>query len=201
MESLVLGYISLLLVLIAGIFHVRRVWQGIIVISPVSWFIWFAVSFAILLSYGSMNTKHEYYVAIGNVLFPGINFFLSFRQKTKVVPDGWDWGALTLGIVSISIWWFVRNDPTRSQYANYIAIVADMCALIPTFRMVRKNPMIEKPLPWILFALGFALSTTVIEHPGVANYILPVYMFCGSISIAYLQIRHRQKFRIQEKWY
>lgn len=143
MSSLFVGYFALFLVLMAGFLHARRVWQGAIVVSPVSWAIWFGVSFAILLSYSSMNTTHERYVAIGNVIFPGVNFFLSFRQKAKVELDKWDYGALLLGIIAITLWWFVRQDPEQSKYANYLAISADMCALVPTIKLVRKDPMVE----------------------------------------------------------
>jgi len=200
-SSLIIGYISLALVLIAGGFHVRRVWQGEITISPVSWFIWFAVSFAILLSYNSMDTKHELYVAIGNVIFPGMNFALSFRQKTKVELSKWDYGALILGLVAMVLWWFVRQDPTQVQYANYLAILADMCAVIPTFMLVKKNPMVEKPLPWLIFALGFGISTFAIESDSFANYVLPIYMFVGAGLIAALQVHYRWKYNIHEKWY
>lgn len=201
MNPLIVGYVSLAFVLLAGLLHVRRVWQGMIVISPVSWFIWFAVSFAILLSYGSMNTKHEYYVAIGNVLFPGLNFFLSFRQKTKIELSGWDYSAFSLGTISIILWWLVRQQEENAQYANYLAISADMCALIPTFRLVRKNPMIEKPLPWLLFALGFGTSMFAIETHSFSNYVLPIYMVLAAGSIFWLQLSHRTKFKIHETWY
>lgn len=77
----IIGFVSLGLVLCAGFIHVRRVWKGEIIINPVSWFIWFVVSFSILLSYRSMDTNYELYVVIGNVIFPGVNFFLSFRRK------------------------------------------------------------------------------------------------------------------------
>lgn len=201
MNSIFIGYLSLVLVLVAGFLHVRRVWQGLIIINPISWFIWFTVSFAILLSYGSMNTKHEYYVAIGNVIFPGVNFFLSFRQKTKVELGWWDYGALGLGAIAILLWWFVRQDADHAQYANYLAIAADMCAVIPTFILVKSNPMIERPLPWIFFAFGFGMSVFAIETHGVANYVLPMYMLFAAGSVAWLQISHRLKLGIKEKWY
>lgn len=201
MNPLTVGYVSLVLVLCAGVVHVRRVWQGEIVINPISWFIWFAVSFAILLSYGSMNTKHEYYVAVGNVIFPGINFLLSFRQKVKVELGAWDYGALGLGTVSIVMWWFIRQDSEKSQYANYLAIIADMCALIPTFKLVKSNPMVEKPLPWILFACGFGFSVFAIENYSFSNYVLPIYMFLGAGLIFFIQIKYRFKHKIKESWY
>ena len=199
--SLIVGYISFVLVLVAGLFHVRRVWEGVITISPVSWFIWFAVSFAILLSYNSMDTKHEIYVAIGNVIFPGMNFILSFRQKTKVKLYYWDYGALFLGLSALVLWWFFRLDSERSQYANYLAITADMCAVIPTLILVWKKPMVEKPIPWIIFALGFGLSFFAIESSSIANYVLPAYMVIGAGLIASIQIHYRLKNKIKETWY
>lgn len=148
-----------------------------------------------------MDTKHELYVAIGNVIFPGMNFLLSFRQKTKVELSKWDYGALVLGLCAITLWWFVRQDPGQSAYANYLAIFADMCAIIPTFMLVKKDPMVEKPLPWIVFALGFGVSMFAIQSGTIANYILPIYMVVGAGLIAGLQIHYRWKNNIKESWY
>ena len=148
-----------------------------------------------------MNAGYELYALIGNVLFPGVNFLLSFRQKTKIELDGWDYGALGLGVISIMLWGVVRQDVYLSQYANYLAISADLCAVIPTARLVKRSPMIEKPLPWILFAGAFMIDIFAIKSSNPANYILPVYMVLASGLIAYLQIAYRVKNSIQEKWY
>jgi hypothetical protein len=67
--------------------------------------------------------------------------------------------------------------------------------------MVKVNPMIEKPLPWILFGIGFGINVFIITDKSFANYVLPVYMFFAANSIAVIQIIHRQKNNIKESWY
>lgn len=200
-KNLIIGYISLILVLFAGLLHARRVWTGIIKIHPISWSIWSLTGIALLLSYDTMNTKSEFYVTIGNAIFPIVNLFISMRHKTKFELSRWDLAAGFLGILSIIIWYFVKHSIELSTYANYIAIFADMCAIIPTFMMVQKNPMIEKPLPWIIFSIGFVINVFIIEDKSFANYVLPIYMFIGANSIALLQVIYRLKNNIKESWY
>jgi hypothetical protein len=181
--------------------HARRVYMGIIQVHPVSWTIWTLTAIAIMFSYRSMRTGYAFYITIGNIIFPAINLLLSFRQKTKLELSSWDYAACTLGILSLIYWYLVQHDPENSAYANYIAIFADLCALIPTFLLVRKNPMIEKPLPWIIFSLGFIINIVSLHDHSLSSYILPIYMFIGSNIIAMIQIRFRMKHHIQEPWY
>lgn len=200
-KNLIIGLTSLALVLFAGLLHARRVWSGIIKIHPISWSIWSLTGIALLLSYDTMNTKYEFYVTIGNAIFPIVNLFISMRHRTKLELFSWDYAAGFFGITSIIIWYFVKHSVELSAYANYIAIFADMCAIVPTFIMVRKNPMIEKPLPWIIFSVGFVINVFIIEDKSFANYILPIYMFIGANSIAMLQVIYRVKNNIRESWY
>ena len=200
-KKLIIGCLSLSLVLFAGFLHWRRVWSGIIQIHPISWSIWSVTGIALALSYDTMNTKYEFYVTIGNAIFPIANLLISMRHTTKLELSGWDYAAGFFGITSIAIWYFVQHSPELSAYANYIAIFADMCAIVPTFIMVRKDPMIEKPLPWIIFSVGFIINVFIIDNKSFANYILPIYMFIGANSIAVLQIIHRIKYSIKESWY
>jgi predicted tellurium resistance membrane protein TerC len=134
------------------------------------------------------------------VIFPGANFFLSLKQKiTKL--DKWDIACGILGVLSIAIWYITRKTPHTVQYANYIAILADLCAIIPTYRLVKSNPMVEKPLPWITFSIGFGLSVFAITEHTIANYALPIYMFLGAGVIAIIQMEYRIKTNNTEKWY
>lgn len=195
-----MGILSLLLILTSGAFHCTRVWQGKIQVNPMSWLVWFGVSFAILISYKSVGATYNYYSAIGNVIFPGINFILSLKQKfTKL--DRWDIACCGLGIVSIILWYFTHSTPETVQYANYLAILADLCAIIPTYRLVKSNPMVEKPLPWIVFSIGFGLSIFAITEHTIANYVLPIYMCLGAGVIAFIQVQYRLKTKNTEKWY
>lgn len=199
--DLVITLLSFFLIFIAGCMHARRVYTGIIQVHPVSWTIWTLTAIALMFSYKSMQTGYAFYITIGNIIFPSVNLLLSFRQKTKLILSLWDYTACILGIISLCYWYFVQNDPENSAYANYIAIFADLCAIVPTFLLVRKNPMIEKPLPWILFSLGFIINVLNLHDHSLSSYILPVYMFIGSNIIAIIQIRFRIKNHIQESWY
>jgi hypothetical protein len=196
-----IGYFSLILVLFAGLIHAKRVWSGVIRVHPVSMIIWSLTGIALLVSYKTMNTNYEFYVTIGNTIFPVVNLFISMRYKVRLELSRWDYATAFFGIVSIVTWYFVRQSHELSAYANYIALFADMCAIVPTFRMVKVNPMIEKPLPWILFGIGFGINVFIITDKSFANYVLPVYMFFAANSIAVIQIIHRQKNNIKESWY
>lgn len=196
------GWASLILILVAASIHVRRVQSGEITLHPVSWGIWTANAVAVLLSYIGANEEQSYLSflgVIGNFVYPTLGFIFAWKQRknTTITITLFDKFCMVLGFAAIAIW----SMNHESHYANYIAIVADCMATVPTILFVWRNPMQEKPLPWLLFAIGFALTLLTLEAYTLQAMALPIYMAISAIAVAVIQIWHRKKNNIKQSWY
>ena len=89
----------------------------------------------------------------------------------------------------------MRNDKSLAQYALYVAIIADGFAAIPTFASATFRPEDDRPLPWGMFGLAYALAIFAAPEHTVANYALPIYMLLASGFIVW----QLAKFRLRER--
>ena len=83
------------------------------------------------------------------------------------------------------MWLFLRQNPNLAQYALYVAIAADICAAIPTIVFVWKEPDRDRPLAWVLFAIGYLLAVFAIPQNTLANWIVPLYMSFVALVVAF----------------
>ncbi|MEI7477008.1 MAG: hypothetical protein WCJ81_00140 [bacterium] len=123
------------------------------------------------------------------------------KRKYAVVFRNYNFWCVLFGILAIVVYYHTRTDPKLAQYSNYLAVIADGCALIPTIGFVQANPLVERPIPWLVFAFGFLLSIGAVPVVNAANLALPLYMFFGSGYVALIQIRYRVKNKVKGKWY
>jgi hypothetical protein len=84
------------------------------------------------------------------------------------------------------MWWFVRQRQELVQYALYLAIVADLCAAIPTIIFFKKEPEGDRPFAWFIFGTGWFVAIFAITEQTIANYALPLYMMAASFIATYL---------------
>jgi hypothetical protein len=113
-----------------------------------------------------------------------------------------DKACLILGIISIIIWWHLKKEGATK--ALYIAIIADLCGAYPTAKLFSKKPWEDRPLMWILFAVGYALGIFAIpdNERTLTNYILPIYMVTMSSILSWLLVRYRLHVRDPfSEWY
>ena len=109
---------------------------------------------------------------------------------------------MIIGLSSLFLWVLVLDNEKLAQYALYIALIADATAAIPTIRFLNKNPEHDRPLMWVVYALGYGVSIFAIQNHTFSNYALPVYMTVGAVFIAYPLIRYRIRKGIEFKeWY
>lgn len=85
--------------------------------------------------------------------------------------------------MSLTFWFFIQERKELAQFALYLALVADVFAAIPTIVSSWKEPEKDRPVAWLLFAIGYVIAMFAITEDTVANYILPIYMICGSLNV------------------
>jgi hypothetical protein len=198
----IIGFISAIIVFASVIPYAIRVWQRKITPNLISWTIWTLLGVAILISYRSSGAKESVYPAIIGCINPLIIMVLILTRnlkKSKKKLSFWDFMCGIFGVISIVLWYTTNNDPHKVQYALYIAIIADFWALVPTIKDAIKTPSEDRPFMWLLYSVGYSVSIFAITEHTVANYILPVYMFCGPIIVFILLARYRIKNKIPFK--
>jgi hypothetical protein len=83
-----------------------------------------------------------------------------------------------------------------SQWALYLAIVADLFVAIPTIVFVWTQPNSDRPFAWAFFAVGYGLAIFAITEHTFANYVLPLYMFFGALSITLPLVLYRRRHKV-----
>jgi hypothetical protein len=100
------------------------------------------------------------------------------------------------------MWMYMRSDPGLVQYALYVAILADLCAAVPTFKHLYNDPLEDRPIAWGIFAFGYGLALFAVPEYTFANCVLPVYMTLGSTTVMCILASHRIKHNIPIKeWF
>ncbi len=197
MSAQTIGFLSGGLVIASIIPYSIRVYEGKIRPVPTSWSLWSLIGLALLLTYKSSGADANVWPAVFGFTNPTFVAILSLwrREKWKK-PEPYEWACLIFGVVSLGMWWFVRQQQELAQYALYIAMIADLCAWVPTAIFFKKEPEGDRPFAWLLFAIGYFLAIFAITERTFANYALPLYMTAGSTGSTLLLVIPRIKRRI-----
>lgn len=195
-----IGIVSGILVAVSVIPYAWRTYQGKIEPEPTSWFLWSLIGLAMLLTYKSSGAKANVWPAVTGFMNPLIVFLIMLRRSSKeqILKKFTfvDKACLITGLTSLVLWFFLRNSRELSQYALYIAIFADACAIIPTIDFVWRNPMKDRPFAWCMFGFAYGLTIFAITEHTVANYVLPIYMLVGATSIGSAMVLYRIRKKI-----
>lgn len=200
MNTDTIGLISGLLVIISIIPYSIRTYQRKIRPNLTTWSLWTLIGLALLLTYRSSGAGANVWPAVFGFSNPLLITILVLRQHS-----GWtklnrvEIVCLVISILSIGLWLAVRENKDLSQYALYLAIVADGCAAIPTIVFVWTQPNGDRPFAWAFFAVGYGLAIFAITEYTFANFILPLYMFIGPLIIFIPLVRYRLRNKMPLK--
>ena len=195
-----IGLISGLIVTLSVIPYGVRVYQRKVKPNLISWGVWAILGLAILLTFRSSGATSNVWPALFGFTNPLVIFILAYKRGERKMPDTLEIICAVIGILAIILWCFVRGSVEFSQYALYVAIVADGFAAIPTIIFIWGNPDGDRPLMWLLFSIGYGISIFAIENHNFANYVLPVYMSGASalITLPMIVYRIRKKIPLSE---
>jgi hypothetical protein len=195
-----IGHISGGLVILSGIPYTVRVLQGKIRPVPSSWLLWTLIGLALLLSYKSSGAEENVWPAVFGFTNPVmITAAAIWRGGKWKKLESYEWACLVFGIGSLIMWWFVKQNHELSQWALVLAIAADIFAAIPTFIFFWHEPDGDRPIPWLLFAIGYFIAIFAIEEKTFANYVLPLYMTALALTLTTLLAIPRIKRRASIK--
>lgn len=184
MHADTIGMISGGIVIVSIIPYAMRTQQGKVQPNLTSWFLWTIIGFALLLTYRSSGAEANVWPAIFGFTNPFLITILVLKKRGQwALPNRFEIVCLIFGLLSLGLWFFVREQRELAQYALYLAIVADLFAAIPTIVFVWKSPSEDRPGAWFLFAVGYSVALFAIPEHTIANWALPVYMVVGAVSV------------------
>jgi hypothetical protein len=196
------GKISGAIVLLSGMLYVVQVLRKRSHPNFTSWSIWAVLGFAIWINYKTSGATDNVWPAFFGMINPIVIAIIALLNGTRDKLTLSDKFCLGFGLLSIVIWWFLER--RGASAALYVAILADLCAAYPTFRLFQREPWQDRPMMWILFAFGYGLAIFAIpdNDQSITNYILPVYMLTMSGILSWLLVRYRWKERQPfSEWY
>jgi hypothetical protein len=191
------GVLSGALVFLSVIPYAIRTYQGKIEPVPTTWVLWSLIGLAVLLTYRSSGAEANAWPALFGFVNPVLIMILSVwkggRWRNPSIAVRF---CFFIGVASLGMWGFMHRDPNLAQYALYVALAADICAAIPTILFVWKEPDRDRPLAWVMFALGYFVAFFAIPENTFANWIVPSYMTSVSLVVAAPLALYRLRRRI-----
>jgi hypothetical protein len=194
------GLASGILVFASVIPYAIRTWQGKIKPNVTSWSLWTVIGLTLLLTYKSSGAEDNVWPAVIGFANPLLIAIIAINRKGEFGNmNGIEKICLIISLASLALWVYLHENRNLVQYALYIAILADLCAAIPTIVFVWKNPLGDRPLAWGLYSLGYGLAVFSISKNTIANFALPLYMFFGALSITAILSIYRIRNHIPPK--
>lgn len=177
-----------------------RTYEGKIHPVPTTWSLWSLIGLAMLLTYRSSGAEANAWPAVFGFVNPTVITILSvWRRGEWKKPTVSERFCFSFGVASLAMWILMRQRPNLAQYALYVAIAADICAAIPTIVFVWREPDRDRPLAWVIFAVGYFLAIFAIPQDTLANWILPLYMTLVALVVAFPLVLHRLRRRVPLK--
>ena len=185
------------LVFLSIIPYAIRTYEGKIQPVPTTWCLWTLIGLAVLLTYRSSGAEANAWPAVFGFVNPVLITILSVWKGSQwKKPSLAERFCFLAGAVSLGMWIFMRQNPNLAQYALYLAIVADVCAAIPTIAFVWREPDRDRPFAWVLFAIGYFLAVFAIPENTFANWVVPLYMTALALIVAFPLTLHRLRRRV-----
>ena len=201
MRAETIGMISGGLVICSVIPYALRTYQGKIKPNVTSWGLWTLIGAALLLTYKSSGAADNIWPAVFGFTNPFLVTCIAlWRNGKRETLTKVDWVCLTVSLISLLLWCLTRDEKGLAQFALYLAILADGAAAVPTIVYAWSQPREERPIPWVMFSIGYGVAIFAITDHTFANYILPLYMSLGTfvISVPLIRYQLRQKIPLRQ---
>lgn len=123
-----------------------------------------------------------------------ITFFYVLAIGRFSWPKPKEWGSLGIGLAAVVVWQLVGNS-AGATFANMLGLLAFVVSFKPTFDGVRRDPNIEKPLPWAMWTMAFTITlTNVLMRHGISmSLVSPAVLLASHGSIAILSRESRKE--------
>lgn len=165
-----------------------------------SWGVWALLAVVNAISYKEMTA--DWYSAL-QFFMGSVGCFLTFVYVWSIGrlgrPQGKEWGDFAIGIIATLLLLVFK----ASDWASLLILIGFVISFRPTFNWVKANPSKEKPVPWAIWTVAFAV-TIINKCIGVANpnatelgtilgFTVPIVLLLAHGSIAVLSRSSRRE--------
>lgn len=203
------GAVSGALIVASAIPYINTAIRGKNELHPVSWSLWALIGLALVVTYKSSGAEENFYAILasfGNTCAVLLIIFIRSYKKgqrfhLKDLKKIWrnlkkvEKACVILGLTALCMWVPIHTHKTWVQFALYLAIFADICAAIPTLKLLWQDPGRDKPVAWGLFTLGNIAALGAVTEHTFANYSVLVYMITVYGWVTIVTARHLIKIR------
>ncbi len=190
--GIILGVISAIMHLFAFILYNIQSGKNRSQPNIVTWGI--GAFLGVIMAFSYLDLSKDPMVSLqffSNALALLITFFLSLFTGKFTWPDGGEWIAIFIGLISGMIWLVFK----AAVAANLILFFAFIIAYIPTFLGVCKDPRKESSPAWTVWAIAFMLNSIAVIFRWKAQpaaLIPPSVAFIAHAAIAILSTTKRK---------
>ena len=193
--ALVLGLTAALLNGTAFVLYSIRTKSGDSKPNPVSWFIWAGLSTMNAFTFqevsGSIAVTLQFFVGSAGCILTFLYVLVIGKVDWPEWNDVW---CLVFGLLAAVVWWEFRS----AAGGNALVVLAFVISFIPTYGGVLRDPFKEKPLPWVVWTVGFLTATVnvFVQGSGPMVFLSPVVLCVAHGGIAFLSAERRKvRFR------
>lgn len=168
-------------------YYLVAIWRGECKPNRATYWIWFALSGIIFLSYRKSGGTTMWLQGM-YVLNPLVIGICSIWYGEGSVLSRLDKTCLALAGVSIPIWWILRQhygDTAQAALPIFlINLFADALGAIPTFEKAWNRPETEDKKAWLVCLLSTSLNLGAVTHWGVADICWNAWMWIAACAYA-----------------
>ncbi len=192
----IIGLISQIVTAASVVPYVWGIIRGVIVPNRVTWAIWTAVGISLWVTTKANPLSDEISIMFATILAinPTVIFILTLWKGSTEPVKKMEKLAAVVAIIALGLWWQTQDAP--GLLPTLLAILADICALVPTIRFVMQSPDQDRPAAWACFTVGSVLAIAGIQQWNLESLVLPVYMAVGSLFVVVPLVFYRVKNRI-----
>lgn len=197
MDTYTLGVVAQFVIATSVFPYLLSIFRDTVKPNRFSWFIWSIIGVAFWVVTPEDADDVTKMLTVIFMINPMVVFLLTLFKGKYVKPNKLEKFSLAVGLFAILVWYFAKD--YSGILPTVIAIIADLCALVPTLQFVFTSPDKEKPFAWIVFFLGTLIAILAIQNYNFESMLLPVYMASGSFLVVLPLVKYRLKMQIPVK--
>lgn len=195
------------LILISNVPYAIRIWQGKINPSLATWVLYTSIGFVVLISFDfafyekektGQDFLEEFFVICGFIDSVIISILISKKQnKTKKPFSKRESNLMVCVFIILFFWIFIQNNKEWLLYSLMASILMEVLATMPQLEKIHKNPEEDRPIPWLIYAVGYFLPVFALTNK--TQWVLPIVMsvlyVCVAIPLINYRIRNKIPFK------
>lgn len=203
----ILEIISGILILGSNIPYAIRIQQGKIKPSLATWILYMSTGFLVLITYhytfyqgkeGNHNFYEQFFLVAGFLDSVIICILISKKtnKKKELFSEKEKWLIIFVFIILFFLI-FIQISKQMLLVALCVGILMEILSSEPQLVKNFKTPQEDRPIPWIIYAIGYFLPVFTLEDP--LKYTLPIAMSVFYLIMALPLVNYRIKNKIPLK--